>query len=107
MKRSLVLTTACVLATLGGVSTAHADTQSVPCTDHNRQAVLSTTNAFFLCFEGTGNSYDSRIGGVVSVSSGPYTVSIGQYGAEDPIIVPPGTTKRLDGPLDIDFVQLF
>ncbi len=107
LKLSLALSAA-VVAMMGGVTTAaHADTVSVPCTDHNKQAVLSTTEAFFLCFEGTGNEWDGRIKGVLSVWSGPYNVSISQYGAEDPIIVPPWTTKSLGSPLDIDYVQLY
>lgn len=97
---------AAVLATMASAGTANADTHNVPCTDHNKQAVLSTTNAFFICFEGTGDSYNSHIGGVVSVWSGPYYVVIGQNGTDNPIEVPPRTTKKLDSPLDIDFVQL-
>jgi hypothetical protein len=108
MKKSIlaVASAAALLVTFVGAGTAGADTHSVPCTDHTKQAVLSTTNAFFLCFEGTGNSYDSHIGGVVSVASGPYSVVIGQTGTDNPIEVLPGTTKKLDAPLDIDFVQL-
>ncbi|MFI6172788.1 hypothetical protein ACIBCN_38840 [Nocardia sp. NPDC051052] len=93
-----------------GTIPAHADTQSVGCGDHNQQAVISSTNGFFLCFEGTGQSWTSTINGVVSIWSGPYTV-VASTGQEDPVIVPPYTTNS-DGSgrpytiIDVQLLQL-
>jgi hypothetical protein len=106
IRRSLGAAAVAVAATVALPSVAHAATHSVGCSDHNKQAAITTTAPATICFAGTGADWEGYIAGVKAIWSGPYYVVAGQNGTDNPIEVAPHTTYTLKTPLNIQFIQL-